>query len=493
MTETQRDPLTAGPYRRQPPTIDVVSTEVASAEMTPTDSRRDEGGADPAAPETAIEPMAATGLDPEPAGHEPAPEVTRAAQSHPDASGSVASDAAPPDALGVVDGTSTVASEVGHPSALGEIASGGSASAHEPVAPAVIDRPRSGFGPLAAASLVGGLVGAALAVGAESYLRPVPTDLDTRLAALENRRPAPAPDLGPVDRRVAAVEAQTKDLGTRLATAQAALADAAGKTAAPAVAPPDPALRQDLTATTSRLDALEAAGKSAPTPEMLTEIRTRLDALGTSGEERLRAGAAAVAALQATTATLDGRVKTQGEELARLPPALMAAGLRTVVAEAIAEDLRGGAPLRPALAALERLGTVSPDLDALRPFADTPAPSATALAADFRPIAARLTAEPPGPSASLGDRLLRMADRIVSVKAVGDGSGTDLPGLVGRIEASLTRGDLPGAAAAADRLPDPAKADASAWIARLKARVAADGAASRIKADALAALDRPSR
>ena len=486
MTETQRDPLTTGPYRRQPPTIDVVPETVAApaghgGEATPG------AGEEPA---TAIEPMAATGLDPVPADTPKPDEIASLHHGHLDAAGSGEAHPEPPhEATGHAASTEDHTDTVEPPADRVEprVVPSVSASSPVPVAPR-----RTGFGALATTGLLGGLIGAALATGAEFYLHPPVRDVDARLAALESRpRPAPAPDLAPLDRRLGALEAQGKDLGTRVAAVSAAAAEAKPVVAAAQTA--DPALRQDLGTVQSRVDALEAAAKVAPTPEALNEIRTKLDALGTSGEERLRAGAAAVTALQATTAALDQRVKTQGDELGRLPPALMAAGLRAIVAEAIGDDLRAGTPLRPTIAALERLGAGSPDLDALRPFADKAAPSVAALTAEFKPIADRITAEPAGANASFSDRLMRMADKLVSVRAVGDGSGTDLPGLVGRIETALNRGDLSGAAATADRLPDPAKRDAADWIARLKARAGADASAARIKATALAALDKTSR
>lgn len=501
MTETQRDPLTTGPYRRQPPTIDVVP-EIAAAPAGHGGAATQSAGEEPA---TAIEPMAATGLDPVPADTPKPDEIASLHHGHLDAAGSgVAQSEAGQEPIhdpvhgptAAVSGhdapTERLSEEPDRPIDRADRVEPRVVPSVSATSPAPMPPRRAGFGALATTGLLGGLIGAALATGAEFYLHPPVRDVDARLAALESRpRPAPAPDLAPLDRRLGTLEAQSRDLGTRVAAVSAAAAEA--KPVVAAAAPVDPALRQDLGTVQSRVDALETALKAAPTPEALNEIRTKLDALGTSGEERLRAGAAAVTALQATTAALDQRVKTQGDELGRLPPALMAAGLRAIVAEAIGDDLRAGTPLRPALAALERLGTGAPDLDALRPFADKAAPSIAALIAEFKPIADRITAEPAGADASFGDRLKRMADKLVSVRAVGDGSGTDLPGLVGRIETALNRADLSGAAATADRLPDSAKREASDWIARLKARAAADASAARIKATALAALDKTSR
>jgi len=79
----------------------------------------------------------------------------------------------------------------------------------------------------------------------------------------------------------------------------------------------------------------------------------------------------------------------------------------------------------------------------------------------------------------------------VTVRAVGDGSGRDVPGLVQRIETALARGALPEAAAAWDSLPEAPKALSADWGTRLKSRIAADNAAQALGADSLAALDAP--
>jgi hypothetical protein len=82
---------------------------------------------------------------------------------------------------------------------------------------------------------------------------------------------------------------------------------------------------------------------------------------------------------------------------------------------------------------------------------------------------------------------------VVTVRAVGDGSGRDVPGLVGRIEAALARGAPAEAAAAWDMLPEEPKRISAEWASRLKARVAAEAALQRLGAESLAALAAPAR
>lgn len=506
MKDPKREPRPSDPYRRQPPTIDLPSGEFTSS-GTPAsgpESSEAEG------PQTAIEPVAATGLD-------------EARPQAPSALGNIPPVTPTPDEVIPTDDADAVPPLAGtEPAQPGEGGRTGGASA----SPAMSDpsaRPepaRRGAGGLVAAGLVGGVIGAAFAVGADTYWRQPPADYESRLAALETR-PAPTPTpaaqpngaAGAFERRIVALEAQTRTLSDGLTAARSAAETSAKQAAealsrplpvaapAPAALPsPDPALRQEIERLGARTAELEGAVKSAAPASALDEIRTRLSGLQGQTEERQRANAAAITAVQSSTSALDQKLASEGQQLAalqaaigKLPPELMQAGLRVVVAGQAAEALRSGAPLGPALAALGKLGVTGPTTEPLRPYTAEPAPSAAVLSADFKPLAERITSEPQGPAASIGDRLLRIADKVVTVRAVGDGSGRDVPGLVGRIEASLARGALADAAAAWEQLPEDPKRISADWAARLKGRVAAEAALRRLGAESLAALDAPAR
>jgi hypothetical protein len=514
MTETERDPRPAGPYRRQPPTIDIGAKDYQSSD---TGSSAPEAG-EPVVVPTPDEPL------PDDAHREPKADTTTELGT------SFTSEPVAP----AEDERATVTAEP-TPSTAGIPPITGGGATNTDAADSLRAEPpaRRGIGSLLAASLVGGLVGAGLAVGADHVLRDPGADTAARVATLEARTRAmptgPTPvDLGPISSRIVALEATARDLSAQVAArptdgaspspaAQAGTDGLAARLAAveeSAKAAPGTAQLDELRtkldetaadaqartkANADNLAALQASVaslqdsiRSFPTAEAVTEIRARIQALATSSEDRAKANADAASALQSASASLEGRLKLVSDELGRLPPDLMLAGLRVVASGQVGNDLTAGRPLGPALAALGRFGTPAATLDALRPFADKPAPSAAALAAEFKPLAERMTAEPAGANATISERLMRIADKIVTVKAIGDGSGTDLAGLVGRIEAALSRGNLPDAAAAWDALPDTAKAISSDWASRLKARAAADEAARRIAADALAALGRPS-
>lgn len=398
------------------------------------------------------------------------------------------------------------------------------------------DRRGSGFGRALAAGLLGGLVGAGLSYAATRFLPPagpVP-GLDDRLRALEQRvaaLPAGAPSLEP---RLVAVENGLRQAGEDAKAARTA-AEAASKQAAEALNRPplepaaDPAIREALAALEKRIE--ESAGRldgsvrqANANAEAIREVASKLDSLSASTGERIAATADRIAAnaktlqgldstaqglrtdvgsLQAGVATLQTRA-AEGEkrlatlstdlgrvagDLAKLSPEAVQAGLRVVVAGRLDDLLRAGAPLGPALDALDRLGAEPESLAALRPFAEKPPADAATLAAEFGPLAAQMTTPPPTADGSVGERLRRLVGKVVTVRATGDGSGTDVPGLVARIQAALGRGALPEVAKLWDQLPEEPKRLSAGWGERLKARVAAEDAARRLVAQSLASLN----
>lgn len=245
----------------------------------------------------------------------------------------------------------------------------------------------------------------------------------------------------------------------------------------------------------SRLTQLdgEARQRNEVATRGVGDLGTRLAALERTTTEGLRGATTALEAGQARVTDLDQRAAALSGELAKLNPQAIRAGLRLVVATRLGDQLRTGAPFGPSLATLERLDAPAPTVAALRPFASALPPTTGTLLQDFAPLKTRILDEARPPADTVGERLLRMADKVVTVRAVGDGSGSDLPGLVGRIETSLSRGDAVAAATAWDALPASARDVSSEWGARLKARVAVEGAVRQIATDALAALDGSAR
>lgn len=412
-----------------------------------------------------------------------------------------------------------------------------------PRADAPMAQPRrsgAGVGSLATASLLGGLIGAGLALGAERYLQaqgldPQATRTDSRIAALEQRvgsgsptqgaAPASGGDTTALERRLGALESANKNLTEAVASARST-AGGSRSAGAPATAEADPAARDALAGLTTRLAALEEAvrqsgGTAQANTGALAEIRTQLATLRTSLEDQTRqstataqtnaaalselttrvasvqsqaaaqseAGTTALQAMQGRLSETEKRLAGLSEQFTRFGPQAAQAGIRVIVANRASDALRAGAPLGPVLVTLQKTGTPPALLEPLRPYADAPPPSPAALAREFEPIGNRMIEVARGPATSISDRLMRMADRIVTVRDVGETGGTDVGAQVSRIEKALSREALGEAAAAWDGLPEDAKRLSAEWGQRLKQRAAAEEAARRISTEALSAID----
>jgi hypothetical protein len=131
-------------------------------------------------------------------------------------------------------------------------------------------------------------------------------------------------------------------------------------------------------------------------------------------------------------------------------------------------------------------GRVAP----LEPFAQQGAPTAATLTQGFEPVETAILRESRGPAEGWTDRLLRMADRVVTVKPVNEPGSTGVPALVARIRQALERGDVVEAAAAWNALPEPSRRLSEDWGRQVRAVAEAHQAAQAISADALATLNR---
>lgn len=194
------------------------------------------------------------------------------------------------------------------------------------------------------------------------------------------------------------------------------------------------------------------------------------------------------------------QVATQGERVAGLEkqlaaqrPEAMNAALRVVATDRVVDALRDGSPFPQALAALRRLSPEPAALAPLEPLATSGAPTAAALAEEFKPLGQRIVTEARGPTNDVSGRLWRMAEGVVAVRPLTEAGSTSTPGLVARIEGALDRGALQEAAAAWDALPEPSRQASDVWGRKLKTRIAADDATKKLSAAALASLEAAAR
>jgi hypothetical protein len=341
-----------------------------------------------------------------------------------------------------------------------------------------------------------------------------------------------------LESRVSALEQETKAIESRAGQALARaretiLAEAAqqAKAAAPAPLKPSPASptpatsapapNEALAALSARLDALEKA-LAAPKSEGRAEPDVRAPAAPETAREPAPAPAVDLAPLERRLAALEGRLKPLEERLAPMQSALdqmreslraasvaettraqsgadqSRAAAQAAVAQALFAALDAGRPFAAELDALANLGAAAPRIDALKPFAQTGAPRLDALTRAFaqaEPGASRALAQALAPAgdgeASWFDRLARGASGLVRVRPAGDPDATSPADAMARIERALARGDLRGALAEWERMPEPARAASADWAKAARARLGADEAARSLFAEALSRLARP--
>ncbi len=376
-------------------------------------------------------------------------------------------------------------------------------SAPDPRPTGSVEPPHARFrGVLAGA--IAGLVVSALAIGAfYSLLAPSgDEDSDNRLAefeaqsqqataALEAEAKRDSAAVGSLDKRVAALEAgagssSVTELDKRFAAHEKASADS-GSNAAAAVQAAQQAtqlatqvkdLRADIDAArgeipglAARVAKLESAGPK-PNDADLSTLASRIDKI------------------EAALAAPKSETRVPAEKPAPVDNAAPIA----IIAGAIADRLAAGAPIGTEVAALQRLGVDPAELAKLQAAADG-APTGSALAASFQAIAPKvLAAASPGESGGVLDRLLAHVRGLVRVHELGESSGDDPDAIVSQIEADCRRGDIAGALAAFDKLPEAARQAAGDWPVKARARLGVDAALQSIREAAIGRLaggDRP--
>ena len=163
--------------------------------------------------------------------------------------------------------------------------------------------------------------------------------------------------------------------------------------------------------------------------------------------------------------------KSETRVAAEKPAAADNAAAIAIIAGAIADRLAAGAPFGTEVAALQRLGVDPAGWRRLQAVADG-APTGSALAASFRRDCAA------GSGRGFAGRERRRRSIAFSpicaassrYMTLGERAGDDPEAIVSRIEASCRRGDIAGALAAFDKLPEAARQAAGDWPVKARAR-----------------------
>lgn len=319
--------------------------------------------------------------------------------------------------------------------------------------------------------------------------------LAQRIAALEARSAPPAPDLGPVDARIAVLEARPapppppppvdlKPLSDQVAAVQARppvdLKPITDRLTALETKPP-----VDLKPLTDRLAALEAkppvdlkpltdrlAAVEAKPPVDLAPLEGRITAQAAAGQQ-------AVQQLGSQLGTLDTRVTAAEAQARQTASGLAAIGDR-------AQRMARAQSVAVALAAGQPLGDLPGAPPALAKFARTAPPTDSALRLSFDAAAAaaqRASLAPITDSQSFTERAWTRAQQSLSVRQ-GDRVllGDPIAGVVQRARQLLDAGDLGGTVRALDGLTGPAQAAMAGWIGQAQSLLDARAAVSSLAA-----------
>ena len=218
----------------------------------------------------------------------------------------------------------------------------------------------------------------------------------------------------------------------------------------------------------------------------MSELTQRLSGVEGQLQNDQKSATEARAALASRVEDLSKRVSQGADDVTRR---LFARSWRNGSKKRFGE----GTPYPETLAGLRANGADASRLAALEPFAEKGAPTAQALARSFEPLAATILRDDRAVAGSFTDRLLRMADRVVTIRPVDEPGSGDVASLLARIQQALDRGNVQEAVSIWETLPEPARRLSEEWAGRAKARAAADAAARTVAAEAVAALSRPAR
>lgn len=221
---------------------------------------------------------------------------------------------------------------------------------------------------------------------------------------------------------------------------------------------------------------------AAPSPKPIAER------LAPAPAPTVEASVAAPVAPAADVERLDGRVTA----LETTQKSVADAAAAALAVSTMAEAANSSRPFSEELAGLQRVLPGSPSLRALEPLARLGAPTRAGLAVQFGNLAGRAAsaARNPGADADLFARIRYALSSIVSIRHVGSIKGSTPDAILARAQVLLDEGDIEGAVAALEALPDPAREVLAPWFAAANRRVEIDRHVASVRADALASLAR---
>jgi hypothetical protein len=312
--------------------------------------------------------------------------------------------------------------------------------------------------------------------------------LESRVAQLEQQladlagRPASDAELAA---RLQKLETQVAGQGTaaRSSGGDAALADRLGE------------IEAEVKSLRAMVEA--ASARSGDIAAGLADARRRADANAAALSELAQKGAGpSVGATNDLAARLSGLADRMGALEARPQGNDDRLARAAIIAGALAGAVERGAPFAGELAAARSEAADSKLVAALEPFAASGVPSEAALARELSALEPQLLAAAGAAAADGGilQKLETNAEKLVRIRPIDQAQAGDEPAaVIARAELKAAHDDLPGALAELARLPDPVRAPAQGWIAKVEARNAALAASRSFATESFAALGKPAR
>jgi hypothetical protein len=217
------------------------------------------------------------------------------------------------------------------------------------------------------------------------------------------------------------------------------------------------------------------------------------------GSEQVATSVAAAAALEhgrvdalaARLVALDDDVTMLRKQLSELARGGADRAVRlALVAMEIRLAVDRGTPFAAEFAAVKHLVYDQTVLAPLEAAAATGVPTAGTLAQGLAKLETTMlkAASAPEPEGGVLAQLGASAERLVRIRPVGEMPGDDPASVIARAEMKATRGDIAAALAELEKLPDPVRAPAGAWMKTAQARIASIDAARQLMTGALEQL-----
>ncbi len=318
---------------------------------------------------------------------------------------------------------------------------------------------------------------------ADAAARPAPA----AAAAPANAAALPQEALTAIDRRIAALEKNASGLApgleTRLDAVEKALAapkagERATETRVQVAPPPDlDPMRKQLAALEARLQTLE--GQAAPLADAARAAEGRFKGL----EERIQPLAGRLDAAQAQSEAGRKRADALAEQSAD--------AARLSLAQSIVTALETGASFAQQVQALARLNAPSERLTKLTEAVKSGVLTTSALEDGLAALRPKIVARAEAPAdASVVDRLTSSALGLVRVRPAGEATGDAPADIFARMSQALRRGDVAAALKERQTLPEQGRSASEAWAKQAQARLDAEQAARALVADLTQKLGR---